>query len=152
MWRHAVKGEPVLAFETPITFQGKGVGRVALGLAERPLVHVARLSLGLMAALVIVTVLAVAVAMYFVADWFARPIKLVIESMAEIGRGHFEHRIAEPRKDEFGLLYAAFDRMAQALQQAREAGTVTEMATTTPNRQAVPTTPEAATVQPGSVS
>jgi eukaryotic-like serine/threonine-protein kinase len=152
MWRHAVKGEPVLAFETPITFQGKGVGRVALGLAERPLVHVARLSLGLMAALVIVTVLAVAVAMYFVADWFARPIKLVIESMAEIGRGHFEHRIAEPRKDEFGLLYAAFDRMAQALQQAREAGTVTEMATTTPNRQAVPTTPEAATVQPGSAS
>ena len=75
--------------------------------------------LGLMAALVIVTVLAVAVAMYFVADWFARPIKLVIEAMAEIGRGHFEHRIAEPRKDEFGLLYAAFDQMAQSLQDAR---------------------------------
>jgi serine/threonine-protein kinase len=117
--RYTVQGEPVLGFETAITFQGKPVGRVALGLAERPLVHVARLSLGLMAALVIVTVLAVAVAMYFVADWFARPIKLVIEAMAEIGRGHFEHRIAEPRKDEFGLLYAAFDQMAQSLQDAR---------------------------------
>jgi eukaryotic-like serine/threonine-protein kinase len=123
-WRHAVQGEPVLGFEAPITFQGKRVGQVALGLAERPLVHVARLSMGLMAALVIVTVLAVAVAMYFVADWFARPIKLVIDSMAEIGRGHFEHRIAEARKDEFGLLFAAFDRMAQALQHAREASTL----------------------------
>jgi len=119
MSRYAVQGEPVLGFETPISFQGKSVGRVALGLAERPLVHVARLSQGLMAALVVVTVLAVAVAMYFVADWFARPIKLVIESMDEIGRGRFEHRIAEQRKDEFGLLFAAFDRMAQALQTAR---------------------------------
>jgi eukaryotic-like serine/threonine-protein kinase len=152
MWRHAVKGEPVIAFETPITFQGKGVGRVALGLAERPLVHVARLSMGLMAALVIVTVLAVALAMYFVADWFARPIKLVIESMAEIGRGHFEHRIAEPRKDEFGLLYAAFDRMAQALQQSREAGAAPAMPTPTPTRNAASPASEAATVQPGSVS
>ena len=149
MWRHEVKGERVLAFETPITFQGKGVGRVALGLAERPLVHLARLSLGLMAALVIVTVLAVAVAMYFVADWFARPIKLVIDSMAEIGRGNFAHRIAEPRKDEFGLLYAAFDRMAQALHQAREAGTAPAPTSPTTPKAASPET-EAATVLPGS--
>ena len=117
--RYTVQGEPVLGFEAAITFQGKSVGRVALGLAERPLVHVARLSLGLMAALVLVTVLAVAVAMYFVADWFARPVKLVIDSMAEIARGNFEHRIAEQRKDEFGLLYAGFDEMAQALQDGR---------------------------------
>jgi serine/threonine-protein kinase len=143
-----VRGEPVLAFETPITFQGKGVGRVALGLAERPLVHVARLSLGLMAALVVVTVLAVAVAMYFVADWLAKPIKLVIDSMAEIGRGHFEHRIAEPRKDEFGLLFAAFDRMAQALQDARGPAVATKVPTPPPTT--VSTAPEAATVQPTS--
>jgi eukaryotic-like serine/threonine-protein kinase len=117
--RYAVQGEPILGFETAITFQGKPVGRVALGLAERPLVHVARLSLGMMATLVVVTVLAVAIAMYFVADWFSRPIGQVIEAMAEIGRGHVDHRIAELRKDEFGLLFAAFDRMAQALQDAR---------------------------------
>jgi len=118
--RYAVQGEPVLGFESAITFQGKPVGRVALGLAERPLVHVARLSIGLMAGLVLVTVLAVAVAMYFVADWFARPIKLVIEAMGEVARGNVEHRIAEPRKDEFGLLFAAFDGMAGALQAARD--------------------------------
>jgi HAMP domain-containing protein len=120
--RQRVQGAPVLGFETAITFQGKPVGRVALALEERPLVRVARLSLGLLAALVLVTVLAVAVAMYFVADWFARPVKLVIEAMEEVARGHVEHRIAEPRKDEFGLLFAAFDHMAQALQEARGRG------------------------------
>ncbi len=120
VWRYAVQGEPILGFETAITFQGKPVGRVALGLAERPLVRVARLSMGLMAALVVVTVLAVAIAMYFVANWFARPIKLVNEAMEEIAKGRFDYRIAEPRKDEFGLLFAGFDRMAQALQDTRD--------------------------------
>jgi len=55
--------------------------------------------------------------MYFVADWFAKPIKLLRESMAEIARGRFDHRIREQRNDEFGQLYAGFDAMAQALQE-----------------------------------
>jgi serine/threonine-protein kinase len=120
--RYAVDGEPVLGFEAPITFAGRNVGRVALGLAEGPLAHVARLSMGLMAALVVVTVLAVAIAMYFVANWFARPIKLVNQAMGEIAKGRFDYRIAEHRKDEFGLLYAGFDRMAQALQDRQPGG------------------------------
>jgi serine/threonine-protein kinase len=53
--------------------------------------------------------------MYVVATWFAKPIKLVGASMAEIAKGRFDHRINEQRKDEFGQLYAAFDAMAQAL-------------------------------------
>jgi serine/threonine-protein kinase len=87
--------------------------------------HVANVSMGLMVALVVVTVLAVAVAMYFVANWFARPIKQLSDAMDEIGRGRFGHRIAEARKDEFGMLFAAFDRMAQALQEARHSGGAT---------------------------
>ena len=127
--RYVAGGEAVLGFEAPITFQSKQVGRVALGLRERPLVQVARLSMGLMAVLVVVTVLAVVVAMFFVANWFAQPIKLVGESMGEIAKGRFDHRIREHRKDEFGALYAAFDRMAQALQD-RQAGA--NVATPTP--------------------
>ncbi|HEX5355991.1 MAG TPA: protein kinase [Aquabacterium sp.] len=116
----------VLGFEAPITFAGKNVGRVVLGLPEAPLTHVARLSMSLMAVLVLVTVLAVALAMYFVANWFARPIKLVAESMAQIAKGRFDHRIHEHRKDEFGELYVAFDQMAQALQdRASGAGATT---------------------------
>ncbi|MDL2336203.1 MAG: protein kinase, partial [Pseudomonadota bacterium] len=113
--RFMADGESVLGFEAPITFQGKRVGSVALGLPEQPLLSVARLSIGLMVVLVVVTVLAVAVAMYFVANWFAQPIKLLGESMQEIAKGRFDHRISEQRNDEFGLLYANFDQMAQAL-------------------------------------
>lgn len=135
--RYVADGEQVLGFEAPITFQGKGIGRVALGVPEKPLTQVARLSIVLMVILVLVTVAAVAAAMYFVGDWFAKPIKLVAESMGEIAKGRFDHRIREQRKDEFGLLYTAFDQMAQALQD-RQAG-----AGTTPTiiQRAPPTTP-----------
>jgi len=141
MSRSTSQGERVLGFDAPITFQGKSVGRVALALPERPLVRVARLSMGLMAVLVVVTVLAVAIAMYFVANWFARPIKLVSDAMGEIAKGRFEHRIDEKRKDEFGLLFAAFDRMAQALHDARASGGAS-MAMPTPTQAPLrPSTP-----------
>jgi eukaryotic-like serine/threonine-protein kinase len=108
-------GESVLGFSAPITFQTKRVGAVALGLPERPLTQVAQLANVLMLVLVVVTVLAVAIAMYFVANWFARPIRELSDAMREIGKGRFDHRIAQQRNDEFGLLYTAFDQMAQQL-------------------------------------
>jgi eukaryotic-like serine/threonine-protein kinase len=76
---------------------------------------VAQLANVLMLVLVVVTVLAVAIAMYFVANWFARPIRELSDAMREIGKGRFDHRIAQQRNDEFGLLYTAFDQMAQQL-------------------------------------
>ncbi|MBC7941254.1 MAG: protein kinase, partial [Chitinophagaceae bacterium] len=123
--RYISQGEDVLGFESPVLFQGKQVGRVALGILEKPLTQVARLSISLMVVLAVVTVLAVAIAMYFVANWFAQPIRLVGESMAEIGKGRFDHRIGEQRNDEFGLLFQAFDAMAQALQQREPGAAVT---------------------------
>jgi serine/threonine-protein kinase len=89
---------------------------VFLGVGEQPLRQVAQLSMTLMAVLVLVTIAATAVAMYFLANWFAKPVKLISESMGEIAKGHLSHRIGEKRNDEFGLLYADFDAMAQALQ------------------------------------
>jgi eukaryotic-like serine/threonine-protein kinase len=119
--RYESAGESVLGFEAPILFQDKQIGKVTLGIAEAPLTRVARLSMVLMGVLLLVTVLAVAIAMYFVANWFAKPIRLVSESMAEIGKGRFDHRINEVRSDEFGELFDAFDKMAGALQ-TREPG------------------------------
>ena len=118
--RYQAGGEPILGFEAPVTFQTRTVGRVLLGMAERPVAHVARLSILLMALLVLVTVAAVALATYFVSNWFERPIKLLQESMSEIAQGRFEHRIGEQRNDEFGLLYQAFDGMAEALARRSE--------------------------------
>ena len=120
-----VAGDPVLGFESPITFAGKQVGRVNLALPEAPLMRVVHVSILMMAILVLVTVVAVAVAMYFVANWFAQPIKLVAEAMGQVGKGRFDHRIHETRKDEFGHLYQAFDQMAQALQDRASGAAVT---------------------------
>jgi eukaryotic-like serine/threonine-protein kinase len=132
--RYVADGEAVLGFEAPITFHNVLLGKVALGLREKPLIQVARLSIGLMAVLVVVTVLAVAVAMFFVANWFAQPIKLIGDSMREIAKGRFDHRIREHRRDEFGELYLAFDQMAQALQDRQADANVA-----TPTRGPVPT-------------
>ena len=115
--RYSARGESVLGFEAPVLFQDKQVGQVALGVLEKPVTQVARLSITLMVVLALVTVLAVAVAMYFVANWFAQPIRLVVDSMAELAKGRLDHRIREQRRDEFGELFAAFDALAEALQQ-----------------------------------
>ena len=122
--RYEINGESILGFESPITFQDHRVGSVALGIAEKPLTQVARLSMMLMLVLVLVTVLAVAIAMYFVANWFAAPVRLLSESMQEIGKGRFDHRIHEQRNDEFGQLFQTFDRMAAALQARAETSPV----------------------------
>ncbi|ODU08358.1 MAG: hypothetical protein ABS84_13190 [Rubrivivax sp. SCN 71-131] len=128
--RFEAGGQSVLGFDAPVTFQDQVAGRVTIGIREAPLTAVARLSITLMVILALVTVIAVAVAMYFVADWFAKPIKLVGDSMGELAKGRFDHRIHEQRGDEFGQLYAAFDAMADALQ-ARES-TLGRGGTTTP--------------------
>ena len=114
--RFVVDGESVLGFEAPITFQGKRVGQVFMGIAEKPLTQVANLSTMLMAVLAFVTVLAVALATYVMANRFEKPVRLISEAMAEIGKGHFGHRMDGKPNDEFGLLFADFDAMAQALQ------------------------------------
>ncbi len=118
--RYTTPEGSVLGFDAPVVYRDKQVGRVALGIPERPLAEVARLSMILMAVLALITVLAVAVAMYFVANWFAQPIRLVVESMGELAKGHYTHRIGEQRKDEFGQLFTAFDHLALAVQQREE--------------------------------
>jgi eukaryotic-like serine/threonine-protein kinase len=118
--RYRVGSEAVLGFEAPITFQDQLVGRVALGIPEKPLTRVAQLSITLMIVLALVTVAAVAIATYFLANWFAKPLRLLGESLNEISKGHYTHRIAEERKDEIGQLFADFDAMAQALQQRHD--------------------------------
>jgi serine/threonine-protein kinase len=115
--RYVANGDDVLGFEAPMTFQGKAVGRVALGIDEKPLKQVANLSLTLMAILVLVTVAAVGVAMYFLANYFARPLKLMDQSLLEVAQGRLEHRIREERHDEFGIMFKAFNDMATALQE-----------------------------------
>jgi len=116
--QRALAGEvAVLDFEAPIVFQNRSIGKVRLGLYEAPLTKVARQSWALMILLLVVTASAVVVATYFIAAHYSKPIRLLKDSMEEIGKGRVAYRIGEKRNDEFGLLYEAFDRMAEQLEQ-----------------------------------
>ena len=47
-------------------------------------------------------------------------IERIDNSLGELAKGHYDYRISESRKDEFGELYATFDQTAEALQQRHE--------------------------------
>ena len=110
-------GVEVLDFEAPITFQNKQIGKVRLAVSEEPLTRIARHSWALMVLLLVVTVLAVVVATYFIAANYSKPIRLLRDSMVELGKGTAGYRIAETRNDEFGNLYRVFDQLAEQLEQ-----------------------------------
>ena len=109
-------GRSVLDFAAPVLFQGKTIGEVHLGLYEAPLARVANLMLILLAILTLVTVAAVAGGTYWLARRLAEPIRVLRNSLQELGNARLDYRIAEQRRDEFGELYAEFDKAAAALE------------------------------------
>ncbi len=113
-------GRQVLDFSAPVLFQGKTIGTVHLGIYEAPLTAVANLVLVLLAILTIVTVAAVAGGTYLLAQRLAVPIRVLKNSLGELANGRYDYRIAETRKDEFGELYAEFDKTAAALEKRHE--------------------------------
>lgn len=117
---HLKDQKKVLDFSAPILFQGKQIGAVHLGIFEAPLIAVTNLTMLLLGALIVVTSLAVAVFMYFLAQRLSTPIRIMKNSLKEISKGHYDYRIADARKDEFGELFAAFDEAAAAIQQRHD--------------------------------
>ncbi len=114
-------GRQVLDFSAPVLFQGKTIGTVHLGIFEAPLTAVANLVLVLLAILTFVTVAAVAGGTYLLAQRLAVPIRVLRNSLQELANGRYDYRIADTRKDEFGELYAEFDKTATALEKRHEA-------------------------------
>jgi serine/threonine-protein kinase len=115
-------GEAAFAFEVPIKFQDKRVGTVRLALPETPLAAVANESRLLMALLALITAATAMLATYLLVERYSKPLRLLRESLDEIARGRYEYRIAEPRKDELGEIYRAFDAMAAKLEEKAAAG------------------------------
>ena len=113
-------GRQVLDFSAPVLFQGKTIGTVHLGIYEAPLTRVANLVLVLLAILTVVTVAAVAGGTYLLAQRLAVPIRVLRNSLAELANGRYDYRIAEVRKDEFGDLFAEFDKTAAAIEKRHE--------------------------------
>ncbi len=109
-------GRKVLDFMTPVLFQNKDIGTVHLGLFEAPLTSVANLMLVLLAILTAVTTAAVALGSYLLARRMSGALRVLGNSLRELGRGRYDYRIAEMRNDEFGEIYKTFDATAAALE------------------------------------
>jgi eukaryotic-like serine/threonine-protein kinase len=116
----ATDGRDVLDFATPILFQGRSIGQVHLGIYETPLQRVVQVTLGLLTLLIIVTVAAAAIGSYLMARRLVLPLRTVRTGLQELAEGRYDFRIAEPRRDEIGELYVAFDNTAAALQRRHE--------------------------------
>jgi methyl-accepting chemotaxis protein len=113
-------GRDVLDFGSPILFQSKEIGQVHLGIYQAPLTAVANLVLVLLGILTLVTTAAGAVGSFLLARRLQGPIHVLTNSLDELAKGRYDYRIAEERKDEFGEVYAAFDKTAAALEQRHE--------------------------------
>jgi eukaryotic-like serine/threonine-protein kinase len=124
-------GGSAFSFETAIRFQGKQVGKIHLALPEEPLAAVASQSWRLMLLLLAITVVTVGLATYIVFERYSRSLRRLRESLAEIGEGRFDCRIAEPRRDEIGQIYRAFDAMAARLERMSDAGKLGQLGETT---------------------
>ena len=70
----------------------------------------------LLAILTLVTIAAVAGGTLPARARLPAPIRVLRNSLDELANGRYDYRIADKRKDEFGELYAEFDRTAAALE------------------------------------
>ena len=105
----------MFSIEVPIKFQTRDIGKVQLMMPGDALATVLRESWWLLALLLAVTAATVTLATYLLLDRYARPLRLLADSLDEIRAGRYDCRIEEDRTDEIGDLYDSFNNMAASL-------------------------------------
>jgi len=110
----------VFDFQVPLRFQGKLIGMLQLGISPGALNAAANLTFYTMLALLVAVVLTVAIVAYLLAARITLPIRMLRSALAHIQHGNLNHRIKAGRNDEFGLLFAEYNRMAETLALAQE--------------------------------
>lgn len=112
---HPVGLDGMMVFDVPIRYQDKSVGELRLGVSNAPLVAAQRTTLGVIIAVLLVTLLALVGAAYWL---FRQPLALMAmlgDAMLRVARGEYQHRIRLVRRDELGQLFASFNLMSSAL-------------------------------------
>lgn len=110
------RGDDLLLFDVPIQYQAKAVGELRLGVSKAPLLVAERTTLWVIVAVLLVTLMAVVGAAYWL---FRQPLALLGmlgDALVQVGRGDFSHRIRLVRRDELGRLFVAFNQMSSALE------------------------------------
>lgn len=113
----------ILLFDSPVEYDGRGVGRLQLGLSTEPLVAASRATVLAMLGLAAVTLLAVLVGAYVLSRKLMVPIEIVRRALWKIAQGRLDSRIRLQRRDEFERVFSAFNAMAESLQARLPPGT-----------------------------
>lgn len=106
----------VVDFNAPISFQGKTIGKVHLGLPQASLQNLAKLTLHIMIALLVLTITVVVIFSYILGKYFSSSITVIRSALEEIISGRYHHRIEKDGNDEFSQLFTTFNQMAKILQ------------------------------------
>ena len=109
-------GGSALNFSAPSRFQDKRVGTVHLGLPRAGLDSVMARTRWLLAAQAGITITSVIGLLYLFGGLIGRPIERVRRAMADLAAGDTTTRISVTRRDEFGVLYRAFNEMAERIE------------------------------------
>jgi serine/threonine-protein kinase len=105
----------MLVFDIPVRYQAATVGTLRLGVSTAPLRAAQRTALGVIAAVLLLTLLAVVGAAWWLSRRLATLLDLITDGLLRVARGDTRHRIRLVRRDELGRLFAAFNVMAGAL-------------------------------------
>lgn len=108
-------GSSAFDFQTAITFSGREVGSIRLGLSRAGILDVERTTQILLLVLAAVTIAAVAIVSFVMGRLLARPINVAREALDAVADGNFDWRISQSRKDEIGELFESFNKMAANL-------------------------------------
>lgn len=124
-------GQKIFRFTRPITYAGRLVGQVDVGVRKDQLQAAANLTTTLLVSFGIL-MMAVALGLSFLAGRVVLgPVRRLNTALKEASGGKFDFRISHNRRDEFGELFDGFNALAATVQDRVEKAAVTEAAAST---------------------
>ncbi|MFW5954715.1 MAG: protein kinase domain-containing protein [Guyparkeria sp.] len=112
----AAREAGVLLLDVPIRYQSHTVGTLRLGASDNRLEAANRTTLVSMLAALLVTLVVVLGAAYWLFRRLLTPLEVLRHALLRVARGDTEHRIRLERRDEFGALFGAFNLMNETLE------------------------------------
>ncbi len=111
----APSGNHVLNLTRPVMFKDKVLGAVHVGVSIDHIQQVIRRERRSIVLITLACLLFGIGIAGLLGYSFSRPISELVRATGEIGRGNYHYRVRKPRKDEFGILAKAFNRIGEDL-------------------------------------
>ncbi len=105
----------MLLFDVPVRYQSATVGKLQLGVSNAPLRAAQRTTLWVIAAVLLLTLVAVLGAAYWLTRHLLAMLDVITTALLRVAGGDSRYRIRLLRGDELGKLFAAFNVMASTL-------------------------------------